>query len=237
MEGRAPDCPTILIVDDDQDVLDSLSLLLEAKSFDVATAHHGERALELHGSSPADVIISDVNMPFLDGFALCRYLREQADPVPIVLLTSRDSEIDEVLGLDLGADDYIAKPYSPRVLLARISTLLRRKRRAKTSEPQVLEQDGLLLDLDAMRAHFLGRPLELTVTEVKLLEALMRRPGNVLSRNRLMELSRGEDAGVVASRIIDTYVARIRRKLRAIDDSADLVETVVGAGYRFRTGA
>ena len=225
---------SILIVDDDESLLDSLGTLMERAGHTARKAHHGQEALALHRTKAADLIISDINMPFMDGFSFCRTLREAQDWVPLILLTSRDSEIDEVLGLDLGADDYIAKPYSPRVLQSRVATLLRRKSAKEPEAEERLQAHGLTLDLAQLRASFHGTVLELTVSEVRLIEALMRRPGRVMTRERLLELAREDDAGVVAVRIVDTYIARIRRKLRAIDDSADLVETVIGAGYRFK---
>jgi DNA-binding response OmpR family regulator len=185
-----------------------------------------------------DLIISDVNMPRLDGFALCRKLRAAGNPVPLVLLTSRDSEIDEALGLELGADDYVAKPFSTRVLLARIEALLRREtmRRGASASSAILRAGELALDAERLEASYRGTSLTLTLTEFRLLEALARRPGIVLSRERLLELVRGDDS-VVVERIIDAYVSRLRRKIEAIEPGYDGIETVIGAGYRLRAGS
>jgi DNA-binding response OmpR family regulator len=182
-----------------------------------------------------ETILCDVNMPGLDGFSVCRRLREQGDPVPFILLTSRDSDIDETLGLDLGADDYIAKPFSMRVLLARVAALLRREalRRKAEVEPAPIGSGPLRLSPERIEVTFHDRAVTVTVTEFRLLEALVRRPGVVLSRARLLSLVRGDDT-VVIDRIVDTYVRRLRRKLEQIDPSFERLETVVGAGYRFR---
>ena len=160
-----------------------------------------------------------------------------------MLLTSRDSEIDEALGLELGADDYVSKPYSTRVLLARITALLRREAARATpadaratpapaASPNIVAGD-LVLDVERLTAHFRSTLIALTVSEFRLLEALARRPGIVLSRDQMLERMRGDDS-VVAGRIIDTYVRRLRRKLEGIDAAFDRIETVVGAGYRWR---
>jgi DNA-binding response OmpR family regulator len=222
--------PLIAIVDDEEDVLLALRALFEANGFEVASASDGEAGLAL--AARADVIVSDVNMPALDGFSLCRKLRASGSTVPIILLTSRDSDIDEALGLELGADDYIGKPYSPRVLVARVCALLRRTQPAGAP---ALVRGPISFDADALRIRVRDRTLETTVTEYRLLEALARRPGVVFSRERLIELAR-EDDSVVAPRIVDTYVARLRRKIGEVAPGLDPIETVIGAGYRFRDG-
>jgi DNA-binding response OmpR family regulator len=225
----------ILLVDDDTALLDVLALAFGDAGYDVETALDGTTALELARKAPPDALVSDVNMPGLDGFALCRRLRADRHAVPIVLLTSRDSEIDEALGLELGADDYISKPFSMRILLARVAALLRRDamRSKSASASATVESGPLSLDPERLEARYGGRLLELTLTEFRLLEALARRPGIVLSRERLLEIVRGDDS-VVVERIIDTYVRRLRRKLEAIDPTFAAIETVVGAGYRLR---
>jgi DNA-binding response OmpR family regulator len=234
--------PRILIVDDDTALLEVLTLAFSDAGHAVETATDGGKALErLRGAAPPDAldapdaIVSDVNMPGVDGFALCRKLRGLGNPVPIVLLTSRDSEIDEALGLELGADDYISKPFSTRILLARVGALLRRDalRRTDTGAPGALRAGDLALDPERLEARYRGELLRLTLTEFRLLEALARKPGIVLSRDRLLEIVRGDDS-VVVERIIDTYVRRLRRKLEAIDPAFAGIETVIGAGYRFR---
>lgn len=205
--------------------------------YELVTARDGQAAYSLASVDAPALIISDVNMPRLDGFALCRKLREAGSAVPIILLTSRDGEIDEALGLELGADDYVAKPFSTRVLLARVAALLRRDalRRDSTTERETVTSGALALDPQRLEARYRGTGLVLTVTEFRLLEALARRPGVVLSRERLLEIVRGHDS-VVVERIVDTYVNRVRRKLEAVDPSFTALETVIGAGYRWREG-
>jgi DNA-binding response OmpR family regulator len=180
--------------------------------------------------------VSDVNMPGLDGFSLCKRLREGGDNLPIILLTSRDGEIDETLGFELGADDYIAKPFSTRILLARVAALLRREalRTRREVEAAPIERGQVTLFPDRLEVRFIGTPVTVTVTEFRLLEALIRRAGVVLTRDRLLQIVRGDES-VVADRIIDTYVRRLRRKFEQIDAGFDAIETVVGAGYRWRT--
>jgi DNA-binding response OmpR family regulator len=192
----------------------------------------------IHTQSPS-LVISDVNMPRLDGFALCRRLRAEGNYVPFLLLTSRGDEIDEALGLELGADDYLSKPFSTRVLLARAQVLVRREQRREGGAPSErrddtsLQQGHLELFVERILVRYRGVPVKTTLTEFRLVEALARRPGRVLSRDRLLEIVRGDES-VVAARIVDTYVGRLRRKFEDIDPDFDRIETVVGAGYRWR---
>ncbi|WP_437933762.1 response regulator transcription factor [Sorangium sp. So ce341] len=228
----------ILLVDDDASLLEVLALAFQEAGHATLSARDGTAALALVRKERPEAVVCDVNMPGLDGFSLCRRLREQGDAVPLILLTSRDSEIDETLGLDLGADDYIAKPFSMRVLLARVAALLRRdalRRRAEAepAPPAPIESGPLKLSPDRLEVLFHGRHVAVTVTEFRLLEALVRRPDLVLSRARLLSIVRGDDT-VVVDRIVDTYVRRLRRKLEQVDPAFDRIETVIGAGYRFR---
>ncbi|XXX72521.1 response regulator transcription factor [Sorangium sp. So ce134] len=225
----------ILLVDDDASLLEVLALAFQEAGHATLSARDGTAALALLRKERPEAVVCDVNMPGLDGFSLCRRLREQGDAVPLILLTSRDSEIDETLGLDLGADDYIAKPFSMRVLLARVAALLRRDalRRKAEVEPEPIESGPLRLSPDRLEVLFHGRQVAVTVTEFRLLEALVRRPDLVLSRARLLSIVRGDDTAVV-DRIVDTYVRRLRRKLEQVDPAFDRIETVIGAGYRFR---
>lgn len=222
----------VLLVDDDAPFLDGLALAFELASYEVQRASDGEQALQVLGSMRVDCVVADVNMPRLDGFSLCRRLREGGNRIPLILLTSRDSEIDEALGLELGADDYVSKPFSTRVLLARVQAVVRRAR-PRSEEPKVPVVRGrLVLDPERYEAVFAGTPIQLTVTEFKLLEALSKRPGIVLSRDRLLDAVR-EDGCTVAPRIIDTYINRLRKKLREVDPASREIDTVVGAGYRW----
>lgn len=224
----------ILLIDDDASLLDALSLAFEDAGHEVLTAPDGQRGYDLVKKESPAAVVSDVNMPGLDGFSLCKKLRESGMGVPLVLLTSRDNEIDEALGLELGADDYVAKPFSTRVLLARVSALLRRDamRAAHTTE-RAVTKGKLELFPERLEVRYGGSPVTVTVTEFRMLEAMASRAGMVLSRDRLLEIVRGDES-VVAERIIDTYVRRLRRKLEAIDASFDRIETVIGAGYRWK---
>ena len=225
----------VLLVDDDAALLDVLALAFEDAGHEVLRARDGRAALEAVRWAKPEVVVSDVNMPHVDGFALCRKLRQEGCVVPLVLLTSRDSEIDEALGLDLGADDYVAKPFSTRVLLARVAALLRREelRGGGGARPPAVRRGELELDAERLSCTFRSIAVSLTVTEFHLLEALARRPGVVLSRAQLLAVAR-DDGSVVVDRIVDTYVNRLRRKLEAIDPSFTGIETVIGAGYRWR---
>ncbi len=226
----------ILFADDDASLLEVLGLAIEDAGHEVLRAADGRVALALATRESPDLVVSDVTMPGLDGFSLCKRLREAGNFVPILLLTSRDGEVDEALGLELGADDYVSKPFATRVVLARVAALLRRQ--ALRAEPGggregVVRAGELALDSERILARYRGAALDLTVTEYRLLEAMARRPGVVFSRERLLELARGDDSVVVA-RIVDTYVGRLRRKLEAVEPGFDGIETVVGAGYRWK---
>jgi DNA-binding response OmpR family regulator len=225
----------ILLIDDDASLLDVLSLAFEDAGHAVATARDGSAGLAAVRARKPGCVVSDINMPGLDGFSLCRRLREEDNLVPFILLTSRDNEIDETLGLELGADDYLAKPFSTRVLLARVAALLRREAlrgRGPAEQPPV-SAGALTLAPDRLEVRYQGKPVSVTVTEFRLLEAMVRRAGIVLSRERLLGIVRGEDS-VVDDRLVDTYVRRLRKKLGEIDPAFDRIETVVGAGYRYR---
>jgi DNA-binding response OmpR family regulator len=224
----------LLLIDDDPSLLEVLTLAFEDAGHAVVTAPDGAAGLRALDAAEIELVISDVNMPLIDGFSLCRKLRQGGSALPLILLTSRDSDIDEALGLDVGADDYVSKPFSTRVLLSRVTALLRRselRRGSKASEP-TLRVGRLELLPERVELRYAGSPIEVTVTEFRLLECLARRPGVVFSRERLLELLRGDT--VVEPRIVDTYVRRLRRKLEQVDAEADVIETVIGAGYRLR---
>ncbi len=226
----------ILLIDDDPNLLDMLAMAMEDAGHDVQTAGDGLKGHKKAVQGDPQLIVSDVNMPGLDGFSLCRKLRDEGVTIPIVLLTARDTEIDRVVGFELGADDYVVKPFSTRVLLARVSALVRRESfRAGTVEEESPVQvcRELSLDLERMEARYRGELFETTVTEFRLLCTLTRRPGIVLSREQLLERIRGDDS-VVAERLIDTYVRRLRRKMESIDPDFAEIETMIGAGYRWR---
>jgi DNA-binding response OmpR family regulator len=228
---------TLLLIDDDPALLEVVSLALEDAGHQVLCAKDGLEALRTHEQSRPSLIVSDVNMPRLDGFALCRKLRQAGDFTPLILLTSRDNEVDEALGLELGADDYISKPFSTRILVARISALLRRDelRRGGQARQSRFVQGALELDPERLECRYGGSLVQVTVTEFRLIEALARRPGVLFTRDQLLRQIRDDDC-VVVDRIIDTYVRRLRRKLEAVSPSFNEIETVIGMGYRWRDG-
>ena len=223
----------ILVIDDDSALLDALAMAFEDQGYEVHTAADGRQGLDMRRTCSPDLIISDVNMPRMDGFSLCRALRSADDGIPLILLTSRDNEIDEALGLELGADDYVHKPFNTRVLVARVRALLRRQVARTQGVSQPKRVGRLELDPDRLEVRYDDLSITVTVTEFRLLEALTSRPGVVFSRQRLMELARGDDS-IVAERIIDTYVRRLRRKLEGVAPDFDDIETVIGAGYKWK---
>ena len=221
----------VLVIDDDGELLDSLSLVLGAHGHTAVTARGGRTGLALAERDRFDAIICDINMPDLDGFSICRTLRASGNRTPLVLLTSRDGDIDEALGLELGADDYVTKPFSARVLMARLAALARRTATLATDD--ILRANDLVIDRERLTITFQGSAIEATLTELRLLAALIERPGRVLAREALLERAR-EDDSHVAPRLVDTYVARLRKKLDAISPGAgSLIQTVTGAGYKW----
>ena len=224
----------ILIIDDDPSLLDALTLAFEDAGHEVLVARDGVTGAELVSREKPSLVVSDINMPRLDGFALCKKIRAEGNAIPVILLSSRDTDVDESLGLELGADDYVSKPFSTRVLLSRVSALLRRTEARAAPEGKRLEVGRLSLSPERLEVRFAGTRVEVTVTEFRLLECLARSPGVVLSRARLLDLLRGDTA--VEGRLVDTYVRRLRRKFEAVDRGPSLIETVIGAGYRLREG-
>ena len=225
----------ILVIDDDPALLDVLALALEAAGHAVTCERDGTAGMAALTKQKPHLVVSDINMPGVDGFSICRKLRGEGNRVPIILLTSRDTEVDEALGLELGADDYVTKPFSTRVLLARVASLLRREELfGKPGNACARLKVGRLeLDSERLEVRYSGQLVASTVTEFRLLEVLARRPGIVFTREQLMQLTRDDDS-IVVDRIIDTYVRRLRRKLEEIDAQFSGIETVVGAGYRWR---
>ena len=230
---------TIALVDDDRNILTSVSIALQAEGFLTRVYSEGEGALKALVENPPDLAVLDVKMPGMDGMDLLRRLREKT-LVPVIFLTSKDDELDEALGLAMGADDYIAKPFSQRLLIARIRAVLRRaEMRALPSVPEQEEQDQaqivrgrLSMDPARHRVTWNGRDVTLTVTEFMILEALAQRPGVVKSRNQLMDVAYHDDI-YVDDRTIDSHIKRLRRKFRAVDGNFKAIETLYGVGYRF----
>ncbi len=229
---------TIALVDDDRNILTSVSIALQAEGFLTRVYSDGETALKALTDNPPDLAIFDIKMPRMDGLELLRRLRERSQ-IPVIFLTSKDDELDEALGLAMGADDYIAKPFSQRLLIARIRAILRRTDAVTTPAGQEpagaaapLERGRLSMDPARHRTTWGGEPVTLTVTEFLILETLAQRPGIVKTRNQLMDAAYHDDI-YVDDRTIDSHIKRLRRKFRGVDPEFDAIETLYGAGYRF----
>jgi two-component system, OmpR family, response regulator ChvI len=228
---------TIALIDDDRNILTSISIALQAEGFLTRVYADGEAGLKALLDNPPDLAVCDIKMPRLDGLELLRRLREKSS-LPVIFLTSKDDELDEALGLALGADDYIAKPFSQRLLIARIKAILRRVEITRTApDPGVTLADPIVrgrLEMDPARHRVLwdGKNVTLTVTEFMILEALASRPDVVKSRNQLMDVAYQDDV-YVDDRTIDSHIKRLRRKFRQVDPAFDAIATLYGAGYRF----
>ncbi|MES2001813.1 MAG: response regulator transcription factor [Pseudomonadota bacterium] len=229
----------IALVDDDRNILTSVSIALQQEGFVTRVYSDGDAALKAFADNPPDLGVFDIKMPGMDGMELLRRLRETST-IPVIFLTSRDDELDEALGLAMGADDYIAKPFSQRLLIARIKALLRRQELAKSEasagagEPDLplLERGRLLMDPARHKVSWADKDVSLTVTEFLILEALAQRPGVVKNRNQLLDTAYSDDV-YVDDRTIDSHIKRIRRKFRVADSDFDAIETLYGVGYRF----
>ncbi len=235
--GRADAPATIALVDDDRNILASVSMTLEAEGFDVRTYVDGDSALRGLSARPVDLAILDIKMPRMDGMELLTRLRRQSR-VPVIFLTSKDDEVDEILGLRMGADDYITKPFSQRLLIERIRTVLRRHSRKSDDDEAVpaeppIERGDLRLDLDRFGCTWKTAAVDLTVTEFLILKALALHPGHVKSRDQLMDAAYGESI-YVDDRTIDSHIKRLRKKFRAVDSDFSEIETLYGIGYRYR---
>lgn len=229
----------IALVDDDRNILTSVSIALQAEGFVTRVYSDGATALKAFADNPPDLGVFDIKMPNMDGMELLRRVREFS-AVPVIFLTSRDDELDEALGLAMGADDYISKPFSQRLLIARIRAILRRQDLAKDEatatpdepEPPLLERGRLTMDPARHKVLWNGKEVALTVTEFLILETLAQRPGVVKSRNQLLDVAYQDDV-YVDDRTIDSHIKRIRRKFRTVDSGFDAIETLYGVGYRF----
>jgi two-component system response regulator ChvI len=228
---------SIALVDDDRNILTSVSIALQAEGFAVRIYSDGEAALRAFAENSPDLVVLDIKMPRIDGMEVLRRLREKSQ-IPVIFLTSKDDEIDEALGLAMGADDYIAKPFSLRLLIARIRAILRRTdARAEPPSEEEAPAERLVrgrLDMDPARhkVRWGGTEVVLTVTEFMILEALAQRPGFVKSRDQLMDAAYQDDV-YVDDRTIDSHIKRLRRKFRAVDPEFKAIETLYGVGYRF----
>ena len=226
---------TIALVDDDRNILTSVQMALEAEGFAVRTYTDGAEALRGLTSAPVDLAILDIKMPRMDGMELLERLRRQTD-LPVIFLTSKDDEVDELMGLRMGADDYIKKPFSQRLLIERIRTLLRREtltRDGTSTAGESLTRGELTLDSARHLCTWKGQPVDLTVTEFLLLKSLASRPGHVKSRDQLMDAAYGEHI-YVDDRTIDSHIKRLRKKFRVLDGEFAQIETLYGVGYRYR---
>ena len=227
---------SIALIDDDENILTSVSIALEAEGHGVTTFTDGASALDgILGKSP-DLVLSDIKMPRMDGVELLRRLRQDSS-VPFIFLTSKDDEIDEALGLTMGADDYVRKPFSQRLLLERVKAVLRRAttapNEARDEQNQIMRRGSLTLDPPQHACSWKGERVTLTVTEFLILQALAARPGFVKSRDALMDAAY-DDQVYVDDRTIDSHIKRIRKKFRVVDDTFDGIETLYGVGYKYK---
>ena len=228
----------IALVDDDRNILTSVSISLQQEGFVTRVYSDPSVALKAFADNPPDLGVFDIKMPGMDGMELLRRVREFSS-IPVIFLTSKDDELDEALGLAMGADDYISKPFSQRLLIARIRALLRRQQlargeaNAEQEEPEpLLERGRLAMDPARHKVRWDDKDVNLTVTEFLILEALAQRPGVVKSRNQLLDVAYNDDV-YVDDRTIDSHIKRIRRKFRAADPQFDAIDTLYGVGYRF----
>ena len=229
---------TIALVDDDRNILTSVSIALQTEGVLTRVYSDGDTALKALIDNPPDLAIFDIKMPRMDGLELLRRLREKSQ-IPVIFLTSKDDELDEALGLAMGADDYISKPFSQRLLIARIRAILRRTETVQASGAKPgdelsgpLQRGRLTMDPARHRTTWDDEPVTLTVTEFLILETLAQRPGIVKTRNQLMDAAYQDDI-YVDDRTIDSHIKRLRRKFRQVDPEFDAIETLYGAGYRF----
>jgi len=227
----------IALVDDDRNILTSVSMTLEAEGFDVDTYNDGQSALDAFNKRMPDIAVLDIKMPRMDGMDLLQRLRQKSS-MPVIFLTSKDDEIDEVLGLRMGADDYVKKPFSQRLLVERIRALLRRQEAISGDvlddgeENKVMVRGDLTMDPLRHAVKWKGQDVSLTVTEFLLLQALAQRPGFVKSRDQLMDVAY-DDQVYVDDRTIDSHIKRLRKKMRSTDDDFTAIETLYGIGYRY----
>ena len=229
--------PTVALVDDDRNILTSLRIVLETEGYLVRTYNDGASGLEGLTNEPPDLAILDIKMPRMDGMELLRRLRQESE-LPVIFLTSKDEEIDELFGLKMGADDYIKKPFSQRLLLERVKAIMRRSA-ARAIEPvqkdasNILERGLLVMDEERHTCTWDNKPVTLTVTEFLILQSLAQRPGVVKSRDALMDAAY-DDQVYVDDRTIDSHIKRLRKKFKVVDDNFDVIETLYGVGYRFK---
>jgi two-component system response regulator ChvI len=240
--AAAPVAQVIALIDDDRNILTTVSIALQAEGFATRVYYDGAAALPALLDNPPDLVVCDIKMPRMDGYDLLRRLREKSD-LPVIFLTSKDDEADEATGLAMGADDYIAKPFSQRLLIARIRAILRRGELARRAAarpadavdealPDLIRRGRLAMDPARHQVEWSGQPVSLTVTEFLILEALALRPGVVRSRSSLMDAAYQDDV-FIDDRTIDSHIKRLRRKFRLVDPHFSAIDTLYGAGYSF----
>jgi DNA-binding response OmpR family regulator len=221
----------VLIVEDDKNTAALIKTYMEKEGFQAVVVNDGEEALKMIKTANPGFVILDIMLPKMDGWEVCRRLRGFSD-VPVLMLTAREEEIDRVLGLSLGADDYVVKPFSPRELLERVKAILRRARPVESQKAKLLSRRGLVLDPEKLKVTLHGKPVALTSHEYKLLYVLMRSPGRVFSRAELLDhfYEHGE---VVVDRVVDVHIGKLRQKIEKDQSKPQLIQTVRGFGYRF----
>jgi two-component system, OmpR family, response regulator ChvI len=229
--------PTVALVDDDRNILTSVGMVLEAEGYTVQKYNDGAAALQGLQDNPPDMAIFDIKMPRMDGMELLRRIRQKTD-LPVIFLTSKDDEIDELFGLKMGADDFIKKPFSQRLLVERVKAVMRRAvprdgTPVQTDATKIIERGKLVMDSDRHACTWTGQNVVLTVTEFLILQALALRPGIVKSRDALMDAAY-DDQVYVDDRTIDSHIKRLRKKFNQVDEAFDGIETLYGVGYRFK---
>ncbi len=229
--------PIVALVDDDRNILTSVGMVLEAEGYTVQKYNDGAAALQGLQDNPPDMAIFDIKMPRMDGMELLRRIRQKTD-LPVIFLTSKDDEIDELFGLKMGADDFVKKPFSQRLLVERVKAVLRRAvprdgTPVVTDATKIIERGKLVMDSDRHACTWIGQQVTLTVTEFLILQALALRPGIVKSRDALMDAAY-DDQVYVDDRTIDSHIKRLRKKFNQVDESFDGIETLYGVGYRFK---
>lgn len=226
----------IILVDDDKNILTSVSMALEAEGFNVKTFNDGESGFKGIQDNQPDLVVLDIKMPRMDGIEVLTKLREESD-VPVIFLTSKDDEVDEAIGLRMGADDYITKPFSQRLLMERIKALLRRQSlnsgTSKKKDDEKIVRGSLVLDDARHLCTWKGQPLNLTVTEYLLIKSLALRPGHVKNRDQLIDMAYGENI-YVDDRTIDSHIKRVRKKFKTLDPEFSQIETLYGVGYKYK---
>ena len=225
----------ICLIDDDQNILASLSLALKSEGYIISTFSDGLSGLNSLREDNYDIAILDIKMPRLDGLEVLQKLRQTSN-LPVIFLTSKDEEVDQLLGLKMGADDYITKPFSQKLLIERVRAILRRSKEVKdlnnTDSNDIIKRGKLSLNMSRHECFWNGLPIKLTVTEFLLLESLASRPGYVKSRDQLMSAAYDDDI-YVDDRTIDSHIKRLRKKFKDLDESFESIETLYGVGYRY----